>query len=211
MGLKIRPKNLPKTKLIEANIGQDYWEVDFTNFKGPKGAKDVSIKYLKNLAEMKEKGIGLLYVGPNGPGKTTLAMIMMKYLARANWSVYTTSLGEIVEQIQRSWKSETGEDGSSPIVRSRTADFLFIDDVGKEHRGGTGFVQTIFDNLIRQRVQHRNPTFLTTNFTKSELQGTYGESVMSLLEGKLIPVTVDGEDYRRTELKKVARKALNGN
>lgn len=210
MGIEIRPKGLVDVQLRWANIGQDYWEQDFSTFKGPKGPKDVSIKYLKNLEEMKDRGVGILYVGPNGPGKTTLAMIVMKYLVRANWDVFCTSLGEVVERIQKSWNATTDESHGEFLGYCREANFLFIDDVGKEHRGASGFVQTVFDNLIRHRVQHRSPTFLTTNLTKSELEGTYGESVMSLLEGKLIPVTVDGADYRKTELKKEARQILNG-
>lgn len=201
----IKPKGITKAHLKDANIGQDYWECDFGNYIGPQGPKNIAINYLTTLEKVKDMGVGILFVGPNGPGKTTLAMIIMKYLARAGWDVYCTSLGEIVEQIQRGWKQ--GED-SAIIERCKRADFLLIDDVGKEHRGQSGFVQTVFDNLIRFRVQHRLPTFLTSNLTKAELEGTYGESVMSLLEGKLQPVTVAGKDVRRNQLKQATRKAL---
>lgn len=204
----VAPNGLTEAHLRHANIGEDYWDADFKNYKGPVDAMEVTIKYLKCLQDMKDRGLGLFYVGPNGPGKTTLAMITMKYLVRARWDVYCTSLGEIVEGIQRSWRAEG--DGAPEIERARKADFLFIDDVGKEHRGGSSFVQTVFDNLIRQRVQHRQPTFLTSNLTKGELEGNYGDSVMSLLEGKVIPVEVDGKDFRKTELKKEARTILKG-
>lgn len=204
----IRPKGLTSVHMYQANIGEDYWSCNFANFEGPLKAREVSKKYLDNLGEMKEKGIGLLYVGPNGPGKTTLAMIVMKYLVRAGWNIYCTSLGEVVENIQRGWGNQDDGEASEFIRRCREADFLLIDDVGKEHRGRTGFVQTVFDNLIRFRVQHRKPTFLTTNFTKSELENTYGESAMSLLEGKVLPITVDGKDHRRTILKSEARALL---
>lgn len=209
MGLVIRPKGLVKAQLLDANIGEDYWEPDFSNYQGPSLAKEKTKDYLKKLEVMNEKGIGLLYVGPNGPGKTTLAMITLKYLSRARWKVYATSLGELVEAIQSNWGSNKKDD-SMVYGRCRSADFVLIDDVGKEHRGQSGFVQTVFDNLIRHRVQHRKPTFLTTNYTKSELQGTYGESVMSLLEGKLFPITVDGQDHRVETLKKGIRKEFKG-
>lgn len=205
----INPRGLLQLQLEQANVGQDYWEVDFNNFKGPEKPKALTHKYLCNLEEMKDKGIGLLYVGPNGPGKTTLAMIAMKYLIRARWNVYCTSLGEIIETIQKTWKDKDSEsDEHTFIDRCRRADFVLIDDVGKEHRGQSGFVQTVFDNLIRFRVQNRLPTFLTTNLTKSELNQAYGESVMSLLDGKLLPVTVTGDDHRQTELKPAIKKAF---
>lgn len=205
MGLK--PTGITKTHLLMAGIPEDYWGVDFSNYQGPQGARDQTITYLKKLEVMKQKGIGIMYVGPFGPGKTTLAMIAMKYLARSNWSVFCTSLGEIVETIQKSWNNDD-EDSRDFLGKCRSRDFLLIDDVGKEHRGGSGFVQTVFDNLIRYRVQHRNPTFLTTNHTKTELEAAYGGSVISLLEGKILPVTVNAEDHRKTVLKKEVRDEL---
>lgn len=204
----IVPKGIYELQLVKANIGEDYWECDFSNFKGPKEAKEVSIKYLKSLASMKQEGLGILYGGPPGPGKTTLAMIVMKYLVRANWNVVCTSLGEIVEMIQKSWKSDD-KDTEDFITHARRADFLFIDDVGKEHRGQSGFVQTVFDNLIRYRVQHRLPTFITTNLTRGELHGLYGDSLISLLEGKMLTCVVNGADYRRTSLKDRNRKLMD--
>lgn len=207
----IKPKGLVEAQLVHAGIGQDYYHVDFPNYQGPDKAKKATIRYLKELEVMKQKGIGLMYVGPPGPGKTTAAMICMKYLVRANWTVFCTSLGEIVEQIQKSW-GDKGDDRDSEefLNRCRRADFLYIDDVGKEHRGQSGFVPTVFDNLIRYRVQHRLPTFLSTNLTQTELEGNYGEAVMSLIEGKVLPITVLGDDYRRTVQKQENRRDING-
>lgn len=198
--MELRPVGITKAHLKRANIGQDYWDVDFGNYRGPDTPATKTKKYLLDLAVMKEAGIGILYVGPPGPGKTTLAMIAMKYLLRAHWDVFCTSLGEIVENVQKSWKANDEERAGyeAYLERAKHVDFLYIDDVGKEHRGQSGFVQTIFDNLIRYRVQHRLPTFLTSNLTKSELEGTYGESLMSLLEGKLYPIPVTGDDFRKS-------------
>lgn len=203
---EVRPRDLARAALTLAGIGQDYWSCDFTNYQGPAQAAEKTKRYLTKLGQMKDEGVGLMWTGPFGPGKTTLAMITAKYLLRAGWNVQCTSLGDIVEAIQNSWSEA---DAGEPVLeRYRRADFLFIDDVGKEHRGQSGFVQTVFDNLIRTRTQHRLPTFITTNHTKSELEDTYGGSVVSLLEGKIIPIVVNGRDIRRTDQRTKIRRAL---
>ena len=111
-----------------------------------------------------------------------------------------TSLSEIVENIQRSWNMPGGDDAFLQTCRS--VDFLLIDDLGREHAGPTGFSATIFDNLIRYRTQHRLPTLFTTNLKQREIRERYGDALLSLVEGRCVVAIVNGDDVRRTVLKK---------
>lgn len=205
MGLK--PTGITKAHLAESNIGEDYWDLDFSNYIGPTSTKDVAKKYLKSLDSMKEQGTGILFGGPPGPGKTTIAVIILKYLARAGWTCWMTSLSEIVEEIQKSWKHDNE---TSFIGICRSARFLLIDDLGKEHVGPTGFSATVFDNLIRYRAQHRLPTFFTTNLTQGEIRKRYGAALLSLIEGHCYICVVDGEDVRKEVLKPRTQEILDG-
>lgn len=207
--MELRPRNITKAHLTSANIGEDYWVCDFANYMGPTSAKDVAKTYLKSLAELKQKGIGILFGGPPGPGKTTAAVIILKYLARAGWDVWMTSLGEVVENIQKSWNEKDEEAHAAFLEKCRTVTFLLIDDLGKEHAGPTGFSATVFDNLIRYRVQHRLPTFFTTNLTRNQIKHRYGDALLSLIEGKCQVVVVTGNDHRRTVLKKEVEERFN--
>lgn len=197
---QLAPKGITHAHLERANIGEDYWAADFSTYLGPNSAAELAKVYLKKLAEMKAKGIGLLLAGPPGPGKTTLATIILKYLARANWTCYMISLGDIVEHIQRGW-SDKDEDSYELLDKAKKADFLLIDDVGKEHSGPTGFSATVFDNLIRYRTQHRLPTILTTNLTERQIRNRYGDAFTSLIRGKCKVIEVNDEDVRTTTLK----------
>lgn len=194
--MELRPKGIAKAHLTASNIPEDYWTCDFSNYLGPKQVKDSAKTYLKQLADMKEQGLGILFGGPPGPGKTTIAMIILKYLSRAGWTVWATSLGEIIEQIQKSWNDKDDEHASAFLERCRNADFLLIDDLGKEHSGASGFSGTVFDNLVRHRVQHRLPTFLTTNLNRSGIKHRYGDALMSLVEGKCAVIQVNAADIR---------------
>lgn len=205
--MELKPAGITKAHLRAANIPEDYWTCDFSNYLGPESAKIAVKKYLKTLAMMKEQGNGLLLGGPPGPGKTTLAQIALKYLARAGWTCYATSLSEIVENIQSSWKdNDDDSEASNFLERCRAADFLLIDDLGKEHAGPTGFSANVFDNLIRHRVQHRLPTFITTNLNRTGIHTRYGDALLSLVEGKCIIVSVKAADIRRTVLKPKLQK-----
>ena len=203
--MELAPKGIARAHLDRANIGEDYWACDFNNYLGPSSAADLAKTYLRRLDEMKSQGIGLLFAGPPGPGKTTLAAIVLKYLARANWTCYMISLGDIVEHIQRGW-SDKDEDSYELLDRAKKAHFLLIDDIGKEHAGPTGFSATVFDNLIRYRTQHRLPTILTTNLTEREIRNRYGDAFVSLIRGKCKVVEVDDQDVRTTTLKPAVEK-----
>ena len=205
--MELAPKQITRAHLLHANIGEDYWECDFSNFLGPESAATVAKTYLRRLEEMNEQGIGLVFAGPPGPGKTTLAVIVLKYLARANWTCYMTSLGEIVEHMKRGF-SDKSEDSNELLDRAKKAHFLLIDDIGKEHAGPTGFSATTFDNLIRHRTQHRLPTLLTTNLTEREIRNRYGDAFVSLIRGKCLVVEVDAEDVRTTKLKPELEKSF---
>lgn len=196
----MKPKGITRAHLKACNIPEDYWDCDFSNYLGPPNVRDSGKRYLQNLSSNKEEGVGIIFGGPPGPGKTTIAAIILKYLARAGWPCWMTSLGEIVENIQRSWNSDD-EHTAEFLQKCRTVDFLLIDDLGKEHTGPSGFSSTIFDNLIRYRVQHRLPTFVTTNLTRKTIKERYGDALLSLIEGKCTVVTVNGTDIRKEYLK----------
>lgn len=192
MGLA--PKNITKAHLMKFNIGEDYWDADFYNYKGPAAAMEAAWNYLHDFETNKLRGSGLLFAGDPGVGKTTLMAITMKYIARAGWSGYMTSLSELVELIKRSWDDKSLV---TDIDRIRVVDFLALDDLGKEHAGPTGFSAVTFDNLLRYRIQHRLPTLFTTNLTRGQLEMKYGEATLSLIEGKTKVVPVRGLDFRQ--------------
>ena len=79
----------------------------------------------------------------------------------------------------------------------RNIDFLGIDDIGKEYRGKTEYIISVFDRILRYRSTWNRPTFLTSNIGPEEIGSVYGNSIASLLYGKFLPLRLMGEDFRR--------------
>lgn len=153
-------------------------------------------EYTKNLTNAKQKGISLMLAGSNGTGKTLLATSILKAVIRKGMSAQMTSLGGIIQCYTDGW----GDPRKRQVFdeRIKNTDFLLIDDVGKEYQAkNSDLTEIMFDNLIRYRVFRRKPFILTTNTAPDDLRNRYGNSLMSLLEGKTIKLKVVDGDYRK--------------
>lgn len=153
-------------------------------------------QYAGKVDIAKRKGLSLLLAGSNGTGKTLLGSSVLKQAIRKGFSVQMATLGGIIQVFTDGWSSP--EKRILFDERVRNVDFLMIDDVGKEYSAKTSdLTEIMFDNLIRYRVGRRKPFILTTNTSASDMKNRYGNSLMSLLSGKALTVTMVGEDYRR--------------
>jgi len=228
---------LTKRKLLQAGILEEFWDKDFNNFYGheekrnelqPKVIQwntaypDIPInlnfnqgqrileevmEYAQNLKNARKHGISLFLFGPNGSGKTLLAVSVLKEALRQGFSAQMSSLGGIIEATTAGWYNSTKKEVFESKIKN--VDFLLIDDIGKEYKAkGNNLVEVAFDNLIRYRSFRNKPIIFTSNTKLQELNTTYGQSVSSLLIGKCIAIRVAGDDYRKVIQAKELRKLL---
>jgi DNA replication protein DnaC len=166
------------------------------DYQGAKEVIQTVARYVKNITNAKKKGISILLAGSNGTGKTLLAVSILKSALRKGMSGQMTSLGGIIQLYTDGWGDRTKRQVFDDRIRN--TDFLLIDDVGKEYQAkNSDLTEIMFDNLIRYRVFRRKPFILTTNTAPNDLRNRYGNSLMSLLEGKTVKLKVVGEDYRK--------------
>lgn len=153
-------------------------------------------EYVRHIDNAKRKGISIMLAGSNGTGKTLIATSILKAVIQRGMSAQMTSLGGIIQTYTDGW----GDPRKRQIFddRIKNTDFLLIDDVGKEYQAkNSDLTEIMFDNLIRYRSFRRKPFILTTNTSPADLKNRYGNSLMSLIEGKCIKLKVVGEDYRK--------------
>ena len=166
------------------------------NYEEAKNVLKKVARYVRNLETAKKKGISILLAGNNGSGKTLLAVAILKAVLRSGMTGQMTSLGGILQLYTEGWS-----DPHKRMLfdeRIRNTDFLLIDDVGKEYQAkNSDLTEIMFDNLIRYRVFRRKPFILTTNTAPEDLLNRYGNSLMSLIEGKTLRISVVNGDYRK--------------
>ena len=198
-----------KSKMIKANISQEFWSIHLQNFSGDAKAKALVEQYCENIDEALGKGIGFCFTGKHGVGKTSLLMIILKQALQHGYSAFYITLADLFRQIYLGFEcKELLVELNQIFVKTQ---FLAIGELGRDyHRKSSGqFALSEFDSIMRMRRSMLLPTLLDTNMTPEELEGTYGEALMSLFASSLKLVQVSGKDFRKTVQKKVVEDFFN--
>jgi DNA replication protein DnaC len=177
-----------------------YWGVTYREISDGVH-KDIVQKYLRNLEDMTTRGVGLLLYGPNGRGKTGIAVVIAKELRRRGKTVLFLEAADL----KRAVIDKIQFDATTSIFeRARTVDALVLDDLGKGVQDGTGFGARLIDELIRYRNARKLLLFLTMNARPvrrnddeaSQLEEELKASTMHTLKECVVPVEVLGLDFR---------------
>ena len=179
---------------LNAGIGLNYQRLNWEDYKGDPIAQQIAHSYLDRHADMVKGGMGLLYYGSWGTGKTLLTALMAKELVKLGYTVYFATFTQMVDEFNRGWGSnEDKARFESKVVKS---DIFFLDDVGKEFRSKNNLSEATFDHVLRQRALDNRPTFMSTNMSIEELNTGYGSAIFSLLKERVIIHNMVGEDFR---------------
>jgi DNA replication protein DnaC len=162
-----------------AGIPDNYRDASFDNFLLPHDNPTVSrqlqgamvtIKgYSNNYPALKDK-LGLLLVGPQGVGKTHLAIAVLRQLiARGHQGVFF-DYQNLLERIRSGFDERMGSANRETYQNALDAEILLLDDLGA-HRV-TDWVEDTITSLITHRCNYRKPVIITTNFPDPDMGGT---------------------------------------
>lgn len=149
-------------------------------------------KYAEEFSQHLKDGIGLLYYGPVGTGKTFLAGCIANAVLAQGYKVKMTNFATLADEM---WAVQ---DKAAYIADLCKYPLLILDDLGVERK--TDYMQEMVYKIVNARYVAGVPVIVTTNLTPDELTKTadigYQRTYDRLLE-KCLPIKVDGRSRRR--------------
>jgi DNA replication protein DnaC len=179
---------------LSAGIGLLYQRLDWDDYTGDPEAVSSLQAYVRNHYDYVDQGLGLLFTGARGVGKTMLATLVLKEFMRAGYSCFSATYSSAMEMYTAGWRDR--DDKRRFDDRFLHTKVLLLDDMGREAKSSNNMQETTFEHIVRNRVQACRPTILTTNLNYGDLEESYGEAVMSLLTEQSMVVEMTGESFR---------------
>lgn len=132
----------------------------------------------------------LLFEGPHGSGKTTLAVGLVKLaLERGHGPVFRT-VPDVLDELRSSYDPDDPASHSGLMAALRGAELLVLDDLGAERM--TGWVEERMFQLLNARHNDRRGTVITTNLEGEALAEHIGERSWWRIKAMANRVKVDG-------------------
>lgn len=180
-----------EAKLIDLGYQRRYAQSDFDNLSDPKPSDSVIEAcrlFAEELrAEREPTGRGLYLWGPNGTGKTHLAVAITRHFGH---SLFVNTV-RLFDQLKESYTTQSSCD---IFEQARHVKLLVLDDLGSERP--SGWVQERFYSLLSTRWDEMLHTVVTTNVAPQRLPDILGPSAASRVLGSCLTLHVDGPDHR---------------
>lgn len=151
--------------------------------------------YVEHRQGYVNAGVGIIFTGTKGNGKTMLANLLLKQMIAEGENVYATTFSDMIDLFAGGWQDREQSRWFERTVRN--AGVLFIDDLGRERNKGPASVgENMLETIARARVGNSQPMIITTNMPEEEIHKGYGDHVLSLLSERSVIIKVTGDDRR---------------
>jgi len=191
-------------KLHYNGVEKEYWDLTLDDLHIEPISKSKIKDFIDHIDNAKKHGLGMALSGGHGTGKTLSSVLILKAAIAKEYSVYFTTLAELLKLIKQTFDSSREDtEALKELYNSKImgSDFLVIDDMGEEYTPRTfgSFCVAEMSMLMRHRRRNCLSTIITTNLSRDVLMDKYGSAISSLLKSNLEYITFAGKDYRETQ------------
>jgi DNA replication protein DnaC len=179
---------------LAAGIGLLYQRLDWDHYTGDPEVVKTLQAYVLQHDDYIDQGLGLLFTGARGIGKTMLATLVLKEFIRAGYKCRYATYSSAMEMYTAGWHDRDEKRRfEEKFLRTKV---LLLDDMGREAKSSNNMQESTFEHILRNRVQSCRPTILTTNLNYDDLEEGYGASAMSLLSEQSMVIDMTGDNFR---------------
>lgn len=168
----------------------------------PEGVRDGFQKakdYAEHFPEYEKRGVGVIFIGPVGTMKTSMAAAIAQHLLRNGRSAMFVPLAELFDNLVRMSKQKDNAEYLAFESRLKETSLLILDDLGTEYPGD--WIRNKVDAIISNRYNRMRPICITTNLLPGEIASRYQERVYDRLKGSSLVISVAAESMRNSPKK----------
>jgi len=173
-------------ELVHSKIPRDYWMLSLKRMQINNIYKQYIKKYVNNLDNAIESGLGLMYCGPKrGIGKTTSMSIIGKEAIKRGYEVFYVIAQNIID--------DRFSEEKNILERIKECDLLLIDELDKIIMRNESNIPKQLENLLREILPNKKAIIICTNFTEEEVEERF--QIISLMKRYMKIIPMDGKDF----------------
>lgn len=187
----------------EAHIPNEYWDLKLSSFfqknKEHKEILEMMQKIHGDITSFCQSGLGMLFYGGPGTGKSLLGIETLKKSLRNNRTGYYEWFPTIIEAFRKKGFSSDPEK-ERYIKMFDTMDVLVIDEIGKERPDMNNFskedIKTFLEIDILKRRSNKTTILISNIESLEDFKNQYGVYVYSVITQNFKTINLIGTDFR---------------
>jgi hypothetical protein len=172
--------------LVAGDIPRAYWTLKWEELQVDEAYKKLLSLYFDNFGSAKSQALGILFLGPNGVGKTAMMCEIGKEAIIQGWDTFYITTQRLIGLSMAGEKDD----------RLHQSDVILLDEVDKAYiKAGSDFVPKTFEDYLRSSISRGKMVIAASNEDEGGLEEMFGQSTLSMIRRHLKIVPVSGDDF----------------